>query len=96
MASGIGQQVRDPSLHGHHSQPIELRNLPAELHSLVREIYRDAMKERHTQEEAFNEALGMLLRKASSAPISDPRRLLARMLTHEPRRPASYSSRTGG
>jgi hypothetical protein len=96
MASGIGQQLRDPSVHRDHSQPIELGKMPAELHGLVRETYRDAMKERHTQEEAFNEALRMLLRKASSAPISDPRRLLARMLTHEPRRLASDTTRTGG
>lgn len=54
-----------------------------ELHRALREIYREAMQEWRTQDEAFNEALRVLVVHFTGT-REEARRLLARMLTQEP------------
>jgi hypothetical protein len=64
----------------------DLGRVRPELHRAVRDTYRDAMHGRHTQREAFDAALHLLLAHTDGATGDDARRLLARLLTQEPQR----------
>jgi len=83
----------------HTPEPINLdrsklgRGGPA-LHRAVRQAYREAIHDWHTQREAFNTAVELVRRHAQSASDEEARRLVAHMLTEEPQRESSEARLT--
>jgi hypothetical protein len=63
----------------------DLGEIDPALHRTVWKVYRCAMRDRHNQHDAFDEALRLVSERSQDGLI-DPtsRRLVARMLTHEP------------
>jgi hypothetical protein len=60
-----------------------------ELHREVRESYRNAMRERRTQESAFDLAIALLRDREPGLDQLEARRVVARMLAQEPPRAAT-------
>ena len=56
------------------------------LHRAVRDAFREAIHDWHTQREAFNAALKLVRRHARGASDEEARRLVAQMLSEEPQR----------
>jgi hypothetical protein len=67
-----------------HSRPITIEGLSPALHRAVRDVYRNAMQGWHTQKDAFDEALKLILPHVRKVSDQEARRLVAQMLTQEP------------
>jgi len=74
----------------HRSRPRDLDAGEFALHDAVRATYREAIGESRTQRQAFDEALQLVLLHVARTSDPDARRLVAHMLSEEPKkRPSS-------
>jgi hypothetical protein len=60
--------------------------MPPDLHRAVRESYRRAMQQRHTEHDAFDAAMRLVIEQEPQVDRIEARRLVARMLAQEPMR----------
>jgi hypothetical protein len=81
MASRLSQRSRKRNI---GFGTAELNGFGPRLHRAIREVYRLAMQDWHTQEEAFTDAITLFRRYVPSTKEEEARRLVARMLTEEP------------